>query len=218
MNIGVLFDMDGTLIDSHEIHIQCWLEYANKMGLELKRENVYRVFGMVNREIIDIFWPETVSNDQITTISDGKESMVRELYRKNFPPMPGAKQLVESLHKANYKLAVASSGPKPNVELACELLEIVPFLEAIVTGCDVERGKPDPEIFLTAAKRIGLPPNRCVVVEDAIVGIAAAHAGGMKCIGILSTGHDISDLKEADHIVYSLDEITPTLLNELIEK
>jgi beta-phosphoglucomutase len=172
---------------------------------------------MVNQDIIRRFWPVAISDEQMTAIADGKEAMVRELYREHFPAMPGATRLVQSLHDYGFKLAVGSSGPKENVHLSCELLGIVPLLGGIVSGCDVKRGKPHPEIFLTSANHLNVLPQHCVVVEDATVGIQAAHAAGMKCIALLSTGHNASELQEADMIVHSLDEITPFVIERLLE-
>lgn len=216
MTIGIIFDLDGTLVDSHETHVECWLRYAAKEGIVLDRDRVNRTFGMVNREIIRTFWPTEVSDEQMTQIAEGKEAMVRDMYRQNFPAMPGATRLVERMHAEGFTLAVGSSGPKENVDLACELLGIVPLLGAVVSGSDVKRGKPHPEIFLTAAERIGVPPEHCVVVEDATVGIQAARSAGMRCIAIQSTGHVESELKDADQIVRSLDEITAKMVRRLL--
>ena len=207
MPTGVLFDMDGTLIDSHQTHVDCWLRYAAREGVILDRDRVNSTFGMVNREIIRSFWPGTLSDEKVREIDLGKETMVRDMFRTDLPAMPGATQLLQMLHEQGFKLAVASSGPKENVVLACELLGVTPLLDAIVTSSDVKYGKPHPEIFLTAAKRIGAEPQNCIVVEDATVGIQAAKAAGMKCIAILSTGHTESELKDADVIVRSLGEI-----------
>ena len=212
MQTGILFDLDGTLIDSHETHVECWLRYAAKEGIVLDRNRVNRTFGMVNREIIRTFWPTEVSDEKVVEIADGKEAMVRERFRERLPAMPGATQLLQTLRHRGFPLAVASSGPRENVLLACELLGAMPLLDAVVSGSDVQRGKPHPEIFLTAANLIGVPPQHCIVVEDATVGIQAARAAGMKCIALLSTGHTENELKDADRIVYSLGEITTIAL------
>ena len=216
MNIGILFDMDGTLIDSHTTHVECWLRYAAGEGVLLDRNRVNSKFGMVNREIVRTFWPGKVSDEKTTEIADGKEAMVRTMFRENFPAMPGATELVRTLHSHGFKLAVASSAPKENVELACELLGIAPFLGAVISSADVKQGKPHPEVFLTAAERIGVSARNCLVIEDAVVGIEAAHAAGMKCVALLSTGHTESELRDADRIVRSLDEITPSVVYELL--
>ncbi len=217
MNNGIILDMDGTLIDSHQTHVDCWIRYAERDGIVLDPGRVNRVFGQINREIIRSIWPCEITDEKVLEIGDGKEALVRDSYRKNFPPLPGATELVRRLHDHGFKLAVGSSGPKENVDLACELLGITPLLGAIVSSSDVSRGKPHPEIFLTAAKRIGVSPEQCVVIEDATVGIDAAHAAGMKCIAILSTGHGEDELKDAEILVHSLEEITPEMIVRLLE-
>lgn len=217
MTIGVLLDMDGTLIDSHKIHVECWHRTAAKEGVELDPDRINQIFGMVNREIIGSFWPAEVSEEKMHEIAETKESMLREVLQERFAPMPGATELVERLHEAGFKLAVASSAPKENVLLACKLLRIESRLGAILSGSDVFHGKPHPEIFLKAARAIDVPASNCVVIEDAVVGIRAAHAAGMKCFAYLSYGHHAEELAEADRIVRSLEEITPERVRHLLE-
>lgn len=131
--------------------------------------------------------------------------------------MLGAKELIVALDEAGFQLAVGSSGPPENIEFVLTQLGVKDRFDAIVTGRDVTRGKPDPEVFLTAAKKVGVDPDRCVVVEDAPPGVAAAHAGGMKCIGMASTGRTPEMLCEAELVVHSLTTLSPESFDKLLE-
>ena len=117
--------------------------------------------------------------------------------------------LLDSLHEAGFLLAIGSSGPPENVDQVLDDLDIRPILSAVVTGADVTRGKPDPQVFLTAAQRLRVSPDRCVVVEDAALGIEAAHAARMKAIGLASTGRTRQGLAAADVVVDRLGKIPP---------
>jgi beta-phosphoglucomutase len=148
-----------------------------------------------------------------------KEGLYRTLMRADFQPMEGAKELIIKLQASGFKIAVGSSGPKDNVLVAIEGLgldDIIP-LHKRVSGSDVKKGKPDPEVFLKAAESLGLPPSRCVVIEDAPVGLQAARAAGTKCIGLASTGRTRQELSLADLVVDSLHELSPVILQRLID-
>ena len=148
---------------------------------------------------------------RIERLSERKEAIYRALVDRSFPAMPGAAELVTALDEAGFALALASSGPPENVELALERLGVRERFDAVVTGRDVERGKPDPQVFLLAAERLGLPPDRCVVVEDAPPGVEAAHAAGMAVVALLSTGRRREDFAECrpELVVSSLAELDP---------
>ena len=115
-------------------------------------------------------------------------------------------------------MAVGSSAPRENVTAAIDRLGVRDWFDAVVTGSDVQRGKPDPQIFLVAAERLGVPPARCVVIEDAPVGIAAAAAAGMACVGLASTGRTRETLSKAQLVVDSLSELSPEVLRQAIER
>jgi len=215
-NIGVIFDVDGTIVDSYDPHHESWKYVAAQDGVTFSPEEFHRTFGCVSREIIAMLWPRPVTEQEIKQIDDAKEQAYRDIVSVEFPAMDGVSELMQTLKSQGFSLAVGSSGPRENVELAVKCLEIGGLLDAVVSGSDVKRGKPNPEIFLTAANMMGLPPSRCVVVEDATVGILAAHAAGMKCITLMSTGHKIEEFADADHVIYSLREITPELLYRFV--
>jgi beta-phosphoglucomutase len=214
---GVIFDMDGVLVDTYHAHYRSWLEMAKAEGFGFTEEEFASTFGRTSREIIAHFWGEGRLDDaQIAALDDRKEAAFRRMIESDFPTMPGVGELLRSLHDAGFRLAVGSSGPPENVRMVLDRLGARDLFDAVVTGEDVTRGKPDPEVFLIAAKRLGVPPGRCAVIEDAPPGIAAANAAGMASVGLVSTGRKPKDLVAAGIVVRSLGELSPQVLRDLI--
>jgi beta-phosphoglucomutase len=215
--IAAIFDMDGVLVDTYHAHFRSWLEMAMPEGLQFSEEEFAPTFGRTSREIISCFWGKDRYDDtQIAELDRRKEAAFRRIIEEDFPAMPGAIDLLHALHAAGFRLAVGSSGPPENVQLVVDKLGARDLLGAIVTGEDVSRGKPDPQVFLLAAERLDVAPARCAVIEDAPVGVAAAHAAGMASVGLLSTGRTRADLAAAGAVVRSLSEISPPMLRDLI--
>jgi beta-phosphoglucomutase len=216
---AVIFDMDGVLVDSYRAHWQSWHFMADEMGKGLSEEQFVATFGRTSREIIAEHWgADCLSPAEIAEFDRRKEALYRELVARDFPAMDGALELIQSLWQAGFRLAVGSSGPPENVALAVEKLGAQPFFHTLVTGKDVTRGKPDPQVFLTAAARLGVEPAHCAVVEDAPVGIAAANAAGMTSIALLSTGHTRESVTASRVIVDSLRELSPERIAALIDR
>jgi beta-phosphoglucomutase len=214
---AVIFDMDGVLIDSYRAHFESWKRAAAEHGSTYTEAQFAAGFGRTSREVIAEQWQsEPLSDQQIAQIDQRKEALFREILSLDFPAMPGAVELIESLVEAGFRIAVGSSGPDENVRLAIDRLGIARFLSAIVTGNDVKRGKPDPQVFLIAAEQMCVPPARCVVVEDAPVGVEAAHRGGMHAIALASTGRTVEQLAAADLVVKSLTGLTPARFHEVL--
>ena len=217
--LAVIFDVDGVLIDSYAPHYASWREIAAGHGVDYTEAMFATGFGRTSREIVAEQWNRPdLSPEQVRAIDDAKEAAYRRIVADVFPAMAGASDLVAALHAAGFKVAVGSSGPPENVDLAIEKLGLAPWLDAKVTGRDVTRGKPDPQVFLIAAEKLGVPPARCVVVEDAPAGVAAAKAAGMACVGFPSTGRTRADVAAADFVISSLAELTPAAFRELIEQ
>ncbi len=217
---AAIFDMDGVLVDTYQAHYRSWLEMAAPEGLHFSEAEFAATFGRTSREIIAHFWGQNRYDDaQIAALDARKEAAFRRILETDFPAMPGAEALLRRLHQAGFRLAVGSSGPPENVDLVLQKLGSGGLCStAVVTGKDVIRGKPDPQVFLVAAERLGVPPARCAVIEDAPVGVAAAHAAGMASVGLLSTGRTVEDLAAARAVVRSLGEVTPPMLRDLIDQ
>lgn len=208
---GVIFDMDGVLVDSAQPHLQSWQALAEENGASVTSEQFASTFGQQNRDIIPtLFGP--VSDTRLTALADRKEQLYRDLVRSAPPIVDGAVSLVRSLHEAGAGLAVGSSGPRANIDLVLTAMSVQDCIDVVVSGDDVNRGKPDPQVFTLAVEHLGVPPAHCVVIEDAPVGIAAARAAGTRCVAVLMH-HPAESFSGADLIVPRLSDLS---IDELV--
>ncbi len=215
MTGGVLWDLDGTLVDSAAHHWLAWRDTLEAEGRSVTLRAFAEGFGRRNDEIlIAAFGPELAA-DWIARVSEAKEEAFRRRVREEgLDTLPGARLWLEHLHRLGWKQAVASSAPRPNIHCVLGCLALRPYLEAALSADDVGRGKPDPAIFLAAARALGLSPGLCVVVEDAPAGLEAARRAGMPSIGLLSAHH--AELT-ADVVVASLEELPNDVFERLID-
>ncbi|WP_052343876.1 HAD family hydrolase [Kallotenue papyrolyticum] len=210
---AVLWDMDGTLLDSAEYHWLSWREALAAEGYALTREQFARTFGQRNDTILRTLFGPELSDAAIQRIGDAKEQRYRELIReRGIDLLPGARDWLARLHAAGWRQAIASSAPRLNIEAILDVLAIRPFFDALVSAEDVQRGKPDPQVFLVAAARLDVPPERCVVVEDAAAGVEAARRAGMRVIAV-GTAHPPHS---ADLVTPSLDRLPEDAFERLI--
>jgi beta-phosphoglucomutase len=217
---AAIFDLDGTLVDSYDAHYEAWRRISASHGVEVTVDAYYAHFGRRNEDLLRECWLRAgrgeLSHDEIAALDHEKEAAYRELVAAHFPLMEGARELVESLRIAGFRTAVGSSGPPLNVQRAVDGLALAHPFDAIVTGRDVKRSKPDPECFLLAASKVGVDPSRCVVFEDAPAGITAAKAAGMRCIAITSKGHTPERQSAADLIFPTVREVTVAAVTRLL--
>jgi len=185
MRGAVLWDLDGTLVDSEEYHWRAWKETMYRAGVGLTRQDFLASFGQRNDAILGKWLGEKAAPGEIEQIGNDKEERYRELVRQEgLLPLPGAAEWVERLHREGWRQAIASSAPRSNVETVLDALRMRPWFQAAVSAEDVREGKPAPDVFLAAAARLGAEPHGCVVVEDARAGVEAARRAGMRSIGV----------------------------------
>ncbi len=217
--IGVVFDMDGVLVASGPAHAASWRVLAQRNGRTMSDEFFRSTFGRTSRDIVRMVWGEATSDSEVKRLDDEKEHVYRDLIRGTVPLGIGARETVAALQAAGMALAIGTSGPRENADLVLDESGLRASFSAIVTGADIQRGKPAPDCFLLAAEQLDIPPARCVVVEDAPVGLEAAHAAGMGTIGLVGT-HPRATLEaaRAQRIVAHLGEITPDLIRGLVSR
>ena len=211
---GVLWDLDGTLIDSAGHHWLAWRDTLAAEGRVVAPADFADSFGRRNDEILRNLYGDTLAPEWIERVSESKEEAYRRLLREEgLVALPGAMGWLARLREAGWRQALASSAPRPNIDAVLAILGLGGYLDAVVSADDVGRGKPDPAVFLAAALRLGLPPGRCVVVEDAPAGLEAARRAGMRSIGVLSHHHrELS----ADLVVPSLDAVPADAFEALL--
>lgn len=191
---GAIFDMDGVLVDNVLYHIRAWTQLGKELGWKLADKQVRSAFGQRNSEMLAAFSGKSLTSKQAAQYAERKEVIYRELMAPALAPVAGLEQFLGDLNKEGFRTAVATSGPAENVSLVMDGLGLRHWFDVIVTGAEVSRGKPEPDIFLLAARQLNLEPQQCIVFEDSTSGIEAARRAGCPCIA-LATTHSAEELK-----------------------
>lgn len=206
---AAIFDWDGVIIDSSRQHAASWDRLAEHENRTLPAGHFQKSFGMKNERIFPEILQWTNDPAEIKRLSRLKEELYREIVRESgIAALPGVRTFLERLRDAGVPRVIGSSTPRENIDLVVNLVGLGEYFPAIVAAGDVTHGKPDPEVFLLGAQRLGVPARRCVVFEDAHVGIEAARRAQMKVIGVATT-HPAAAISHADRVVHQLDELTP---------
>ena len=206
--LGAIFDWDGVIINSAAQHEASWERLAKEFGKALPENHFKLGFGMKNEVIIPELLGWTSVPTEIRLLSLRKEAIYREVLREQgMTALPGVETWLRALRDEGIACVIASSTHLENITMTLEALGLGEFFSAIVSAEDVKRGKPDPEVFLTAAQQIGVEPGNAVVFEDALVGIAAAQAAGMRVVAVATT-EPKEKLAHADWVVDRLDELS----------
>jgi len=203
---AVLWDLDGVIADTAEYHYQAWRDVLGKRGVDFSKADFMHLFGQRHDSIIKFALGNNLSPEELDAITEEKQQNYRRRVAANIRPMPGAIALIKSLQEHGIKSAIASSAAPENIEIITKGLGIKDCFQAMAHGTEVKEGKPSPQIFLLAAKKLKVKPDNCVVIEDAIAGVAAAKQAGMKCIAVTNS-HPKKDLKKADLIVDTLETV-----------
>ncbi len=196
---ALIFDMDGTLVDNMSFHAQAWPIWARREGLYLSDEEVLsRTHGTIS-DIVARFFPEKTSGERFE-IGERKEALYRELYAPHLRLLPGCADLLDFARAAKMPVALATAGDATNIAFTVDGLQIRAYFDVFVGGEDVSVGKPDPEVFLIAAQKLGVSPEKCLVFEDSPAGVEAARRAGMKCI-VVNPMTPREDFGEISHVM-----------------
>jgi len=209
---AALWDVDGTLIDSSEYHWLSWRDALAAENFPLTRERFAETFGQRNDEILRAYFPRYTPED-LARVGDAKEERYRELIReRGIGLLPGVRRWLDRLRGEGWLQAVASSAPRLNLEAIMSALGLEDYFAAVASAEDVTAGKPDPQVFLAAARKLSVAPSACVVVEDAPAGTEAARRAGMRSIGVLSSRAEL----RADIAVRSLEDLPADAFDRLL--
>jgi beta-phosphoglucomutase family hydrolase len=197
---GVIFDMDGTLLESTEADYRAWEKVFNNYNQELPFEKYAPMLGVKSADVIRNEIGFSNEQDVKRILKEKFDFFVDYVDRNPIKPVHAAEAFLKSLAEYPIKIALATSSRKEKMQMVLKQLDFVKYFEAIVTGDEVTNGKPAPDIFLLAAERLGLKPEDCMVIEDGPIGVAAAKSANMKCVAITET-HQASQLGAADLII-----------------
>ncbi len=209
---ALIFDMDGTMIDSMPWHARSWVEFVARHGLKLDVTDILaRTTGRTGTECMRELFERDLSDAECEAMVHEKEEIYRAMFSDNFTEVAGFTAFAKAAVARGLKVAVGTAGDKHNIEFAMSRLKMDPLPLAIVGGDEGFAGKPTPEIFLEAARRIGVAPERCIVFEDAPFGIEAARRGGMRAVAVCSTHtaaelagpHVIAAVRDYDELAHS---------------
>ncbi len=200
---GVLWDLDGVIVDTRELHFSTWVEIAERYSIPFSREAFDNVFGMNNSDTLAKLTGTQPTREKVERIAGDKEALFRDRMKGQLQPLRGVKKWLDRFQSWECPQAVASSAPMLNIEGIVEELGIRAYFETLVSGMNMQ-GKPAPDVFLKAAQRIKIPPKNCVVIEDAVVGVEAAKNAEMFCVAVTTTTSP-EKLHKADRVVESLD-------------
>lgn len=213
---AVIWDLDGVIVDTAAHHFSSWRDVLKKRGVDFSYEEFRHTFGMRNHEIIGKILGDSISHKDMQSIASEKELAFRSQITGDLKVLPGVMKLLADLKNNNYKMALATSAPMENVKAILGAIGITEYFDAIISDEDVKKGKPDPEVFIKAAVRLGVKIPNCLVIEDSIAGIEAARRAGMKCIAVSIT-HPAEKLSQADFVVSSLEQVDKDKVQEILK-
>jgi beta-phosphoglucomutase len=203
---ALIWDLDGTLIDSVAYHWQAWRAVMEAENFVYTHDDFVADFGKRNDEILRRRVDAAMPDAEIARIALAKEEQYRHLVRtQGLELLPGCADWLQRLQADGYRQALATSAPRGNIDAVFAALPIAQYFNAVLSSEQVKQGKPAPDVFLAAAAQLGVAPERCIVVEDAPAGIEAAHRAGMKAVGVLTTHPELT----ADWVVKSLADLPP---------
>lgn len=215
---AVIFDMDGVIIDSEPLHARAAVIAMKNFGLELTLDYCYSFIGSTAKHMLEVTKDRYHLNATIEELMEANVAAKRHLVEaEGYPPIPYVYELMANLHDNGYLLAIASSSPYEDIMATATRLKLLPFLNRIVSGMQVQHPKPAPDVFLLAAEELGVSPDECVVIEDSCNGLLAARAAGMTRVAFFNPHSGAQDLSAADYVVEGFDEVDSSVLRYIYQ-
>jgi len=197
---GVIFDMDGTLVDNMMVHHRAWQTELRLHGIDWPLEEIKEKVHGVNTELLERLFGGTFTPEERIAISQHKEEVYRNIFSSELQLIRGVDSFLRELKQNQIPMCIASAAPEGNVSFVVDGLELAEFFVGIFHAGHVTKGKPDPEIFHMAAEAMRLPPQDCIVFEDSVTGAETAKNAGMKAV-VVTTTHSPSEFQQFDHIL-----------------
>jgi beta-phosphoglucomutase len=212
-----LFDLNGTMIDDMSYHLDIWYDViVNELGAPLSLEEVRKhMYGKNQEVLVRIFGPNRFSKEELDQISFRKEEKYQSLYKPHLRLLPGLPEVLELAQHHKIKMAIGSAAPPFNIDFVLDNLAIRHYFQAVVSGNDVMKSKPDPETFLKAAGLIDADTNSCIVFEDAPKGVESALRAGMEVV-VITTMHSPKEFVQADNILMFVQDYNDQRLHQVL--
>jgi HAD superfamily hydrolase (TIGR01509 family) len=182
-----IFDMDGVVVDNHLFHLQAWIEFGKQHGINITESEFRKHFGSTNQTVLKSIFGNTISELEIDILGKEKESIYRELYTSFIKPVEGLPSFLQYAHNKRIPIALATSAPYENIQFTLNATGLQKYFSILTDSSMVSRGKPDPQVYLITAAKLGVHPSECIVFEDSIPGIQSAKNAGMQVVGVATT-------------------------------
>jgi HAD superfamily hydrolase (TIGR01509 family) len=212
----LIFDMDGVIVENHLWHFEAWVEFGWRHNIIITKEDFSRQFGSTNQQVMNSLFGDTLSARDIAILSDEKEFIYREIYLPHIHPVKGLPEFLKYTSAKNISMALATSAPYENVIFTLEATGLQKYFEVITDSSMVSRGKPDPEVYITTAAKLGVKPSECIVFEDTIPGILSATNAGMRVIGVATTHNPDELLMYVNEIIMNFDAAERVVFDEWV--
>ena len=215
-NYAVIFDMDGVIAHTNPYHSEAFRQFFDKYNVPYtEQEFEDHMYGKHNDYILRHFFKRTLSDAEIRDLAAEKEALFRDIYRTSLAPIPGLPEFLAALKANGFRLGVATSAPRANLDFIIDGLALRPLMDSVLSSEDVTAHKPDPEIYLKSAQRLGAQPANCVVFEDSFSGVSAAINAGANVIGVL-TSHSQDQLPPCQHYIRDYHDVDVARIRQIL--
>ena len=218
MSLCAIFDMDGVIIDSEPLHMMCEREIFKMLGIHITKDEHHSFTGANDEALWSMIKNKYDLPLKVTDLIDLKRTKYLDFLKNDdlIKIIPNIHELIFNLYSHGFLIVLASSSPKAQIDYVLKKFNLEAYFHGRISGDDVESSKPNPEIFLNAAKLVNAKPNCCVVIEDSYNGVMAAKSAGMKCVGFKNPNSGNQNLQIADIILSSFAELSISKIEVLL--